>query len=164
MQSVNRKIAFVLFLLMLGATGIFNSAQARPAAQMKMEMPASRVDKVSRSDFQTTLAKLEKTVKANGFMVVAKINHQKMLSMVGTKMKGAATLEFGKPDMMKNMLPMNPAIGLEMPLKIYVFENQDGKTVVSYHKPSAAFGAYGMAEMAGMMDNMLAMITDEATK
>ncbi len=95
-------------------------------------------------------------------MIVSKIDHQKMISMVGVKMDGSYTLEFGKPDMMKEMLPKNPAIGLEMPLKIYVFES-GGKTTVSYHKPTAAFGAYGMAEMAKMMDEMLDAVTNEAT-
>lgn len=128
-----------------------------------MKMPESRVDKVSKYDYKTTLSRLEKAVKAKGFMIVAKINHQNMISMVGVKMGGSFTLEFGKPEMMKEMLPMNPAIGLEMPLKVYVFE-AGGKTTVSYHKPSAIFGAYGMAQMAEMMDKTLDMVTKEATE
>ncbi len=133
-------------------------------AQMKgMKMPESRVDKVSKYDYKTTIKRLEKAVEGKGFMIVSKIDHQKMLSMVGVKMDGSYTLEFGKPAMMKDMLPKNPAIGLEMPLKIYIFES-GGKTTVSYHKPTVAFGAYGMAEMAKMMDDMLEAVTNEATK
>lgn len=130
---------------------------------MKMSMPESRVDKTSKYDYQTTLKRLEKAIKGKGFMIVAKIDHQKMISMVGVKMNGSFTFEFGKPEMMKGMLPMNPAIGLEMPLKIYVYESE-GKTNVAYHKPTISCAAYGMPEMFKMMDDALDMITKEATE
>ena len=60
-----------------------------------------RVDKVSQSPFDKTVSQLETAVKARGMMVVATIDHQNMLRMVGTNIKGSKTLEFGKPDMGK---------------------------------------------------------------
>lgn len=97
-------------------------------------------------------------------MVVAKIDHKNMLSMVGVDIGGATTIEFGKPDMGKMLLPMMPGAGLEMPGKIYVFES-GGKVIVSYIKPSVGFGAYGdpkLAEMGTMMDRMFDEITTAA--
>jgi uncharacterized protein (DUF302 family) len=126
-----------------------------------------RVDKVSNADFARTVKQLETAIKARAMMIVATIDHQNMLRMVGANIRGAKTIEFGKPDMMKMLLPDNPEIGLEMPLKIYVYERADGKTVVSYSKPSAAFAKYGKDQltMAGqMMDKTLDEITTEATK
>jgi len=126
-----------------------------------------RVDKVGSGDFKQTVKKLETAIKKRGAMIVATIDHQNMLRMVGASIRGSKTIEFGKPDMMKNILPDNPDVGLEMPLKIYVYERSDGKVVVSYSKPSAAFGSYGKQQlaMAGqMMDMMLDEIATEATK
>lgn len=118
----------------------------------------SRVDKISRSSFSQTLKKLESALKAEHMMIVAKIDHKNMLSMVGAKIRGATTVEFGKPAMGKMLLPMNPAIGLEMPAKIYVYETADGKVVVSYRKVAANFGLYGNPEVtkAGEMTDMIA--------
>jgi uncharacterized protein (DUF302 family) len=127
----------------------------------------NRVDKVASSDFKETVKKLETAIKKRGMMIVATIDHQNMLRMVGTSIPGSKTIEFGKPDMMKMILPDNPEVGLEMPLKIYVYERSDKKVVVSYSKPSVAFGSYGKEQlaMAGqMMDMMLDEITTEATK
>ncbi|MCL6505492.1 MAG: DUF302 domain-containing protein [Bryobacteraceae bacterium] len=127
----------------------------------------NRVDKISSSDFNQTVKKLETAIKKRGMMIVGTVDHQNMLRMVGASIRGSKTIEFGKPDMMKNILPDNPEVGLEMPLKIYVYERSDGKVVVSYSKPSAAFGGYGKEQLAmtgQMMDMMLDEITTEATK
>ncbi|MGQ0570635.1 MAG: DUF302 domain-containing protein [Armatimonadota bacterium] len=126
-----------------------------------------RVDRKSNSSFAVSLKKLETTIKAEHMMLAAKIDHRNMLSMVGAKIKGATTVEFGKPDMGKMLLPMNPAIGLEMPAKIYVYETSAGKVVVSYRKVASGFATYDNPEVAKageMMDMMLDKITAAVTR
>ncbi len=126
-----------------------------------------RVDKVSNKDFSTTVKQLETAIKGHAAMIVATIDHQNMLRMVGASTKGAKTIEFGKPDMMKMLIPDNPEIALEMPLRIYVFERSDRKTVVSYRKLSGVFAGYGKEQLtqAGqMMDMMLDQIASQAAQ
>jgi len=125
-----------------------------------------RVDRVSAQNFQTTVRQLETALQSRAFMIVARADHQNMLRMVGANTKGALTIEFGKPDMMKMNLPAHPEIGLEMPMRIYVWERADGKTVVSYRRPSAVFAAYGadLKMMGDMMDGMFDQIAADATK
>ncbi len=137
-----------------------------PAAWGQTSGGTNRVDKTSKSSFKDTVKKVEAALKAEHMMIVAKIDHKNMLSMVGAKINGATTIEFGKPDMGKMLLPMNPAAGLLMPHKIYVYETSDKKVVVSYEKASPAFAAYGpeTATMGGMVDMMLDKVTSEATK
>jgi len=125
------------------------------------------VDKVSAKGFDATVKAVETTLKKNGFMIVATIDHQNMLKMVGAKIKGSKTIEFGKPDMGKMLLPMAPEAGLEMPGRFYIWERNDHKTVVSYYKPSAGFSKYGnemMTKMGKDMDGMWEMIVNDATK
>ena len=126
-----------------------------------------RVDTVSRSSFDKTVRQLETAIKARAMMLVATIDHQNMMSMAGVRIKGSKTLEFGGPDMGKMVLTKSPEAGLETPAKIYVYERADGKTVVSYYKPSGGFSSYGKehTSMAGqMMDKMLEEIVSEGTK
>lgn len=125
-----------------------------------------RVDKVSKSSFADTLKNTETALRSEGMMIVAKIDHKKMLSMVGASIKGATTIEFGQAAMGKMLLPMNAAIGLEMPAKIYVFETADGKVVVSYRKTAKQFAGYGpeVAKAGAMMDMMLDKITSAGTQ
>ena len=149
-------VALVLVLgLILAVPGI-SAAQAE-----------DRVEKVSNSGFDQTVKQLETAIKKRGAMIVATIDHQNMLRMVGASIRGSKTIEFGKPDMMKMLLPDNPEIGVEMPLKIYVYERADGKVVLSYRKLSSAFASYGkepLTKAGQMMDMMLGEIVDEAAK
>ncbi len=126
-----------------------------------------RVDKVSQSSFDQTVRQLETAIKGRGMMIVATIDHQNMLKMVGTTIKGSKTLEFGKPDMGKMVLTKSPEAGLETPARIYVYEGADGKTVVSYYRPSGGFSSYGKEHttMVGhMMDQTWEEIVAEGTK
>lgn len=125
-----------------------------------------RVDKTSRSSFSDTLKKLETALKSEGTMIVAQIDHRNMLTMVGTRIGGATTIEFGKADMGKMLLPMNAAIGLEMPGKIYVYEAAGGRVIVSYRKVARQFAAYGaeVAKAGAMMDMLSDKVTSAATQ
>jgi uncharacterized protein (DUF302 family) len=149
------KIALALVVSLLGSVAL---AQAEPV---------NRVDKVSSSDHARTVQQVETALKGKGMMIVATIDHQTMMRRVGSSIKGAKTIEFGKPDMGKMTIVANPEAGLEMPGRIYVWDRGDGKTVVSYYRAAPAFAAYGKdnLKMAGeMMDKMLDEIVAEATR
>ena len=126
-----------------------------------------RADTLSNRDFLSTVKALETALSKNGFMIVATIDHQNMLRMVGANLKGSRTIEFGKPEMGKMLLPMAPEAGLEFPVRFYVWERADGKTVVSYRNPSETLAHYGnetIAKIGKDMDGMLGMIAEEATR
>lgn len=154
------KILFSFLALLLVLGFLSGSALAQTASLV-------RVDKVSASSFDKTVKQLETAIKARAMMLVATIDHQNMMSMAGVRIKGSKTLEFGGPDMGKMVLTKSPEAGLETPAKIYVYERADGKTVVSYYKPSGGFSSYGKehTSMAGqMMDKTFEEIVAEGTK
>lgn len=124
----------------------------------------NRTDTVSKLGFKKTVQGLTKIIKSKGMMVVATIDHQNMLSMVGAKIKGSKTIEFGKPDMGKMVFEMNPEAGLEMPAKIYVYENKDGKTIMSYYKSNYAQYNPEFSKVDEMMSMMLSEIVNEVNK
>ncbi len=129
--------------------------------------PANRVDRESSGGFAQTVQRVETALKGKGMMIVATIDHQNMMRMVGASIKGSKTIEFGKGDFGKMTVVPNPEVGLEFPGKIYVWERGDGKAVVSYYRTAPAFAAYGKdnLKMAGeMMDKMLDEVVSEATK
>ncbi len=137
------------------------------SAALAHAQPGNRIDKISTVAFGRTVQQLETALKRRGVMIVATIDHQNMMRMVGVTMKGSKTIEFGKPDMGRMIIAQNPDSGLEMPGKIYVWERGDGKTVVSYYRAAPNFAAYGRdsLKMAGeMMDKMLDEVIAEATK
>ncbi|MEX1258989.1 MAG: DUF302 domain-containing protein [Gemmatimonadota bacterium] len=125
-----------------------------------------RVDRVSAQNFRTTVSQLERALESRAFMIVAQVDHQNMLRMVGASTGGSLTIEFGNPAMMRENLPAHPEIGLEMPMRFYVWERADGRTVVSYRRPSAAFAGYPpeLRMMGEMMDSTFTQIAADATR
>lgn len=116
-----------------------------------------RVDVVSSKNFKQTIEALNKAIKSKSMMVVATVDHQNMLKMVGTKIGGATTIEFGKPDMGKMLFSMHPEAGLEMPARIYVYE-KGGKVTMSFYKSNYTKYDKMLAEMDKMMDMMCSEI------
>lgn len=156
----------IIALIVAAAVAVALSAASAGWAQ-QAGADSNRVDKTSKKSFSDTVSAVEKAAKAEGMMIVAKLDHKNMLAMVGAKINGSTTIEFGKPDMSKMLLPMNAAIGLEVPAKIYVFEVKDGKVVVSYRKVAPQFSTYGhpdIAKAGAMMDMILDNITTAATQ
>lgn len=153
-----RRYATVVFAVALALLG---------SVALEAGEPTNRADRVSNSGFAQTVQLVETALKSKGMMIVATIDHQNMMRMVGSSIKGSKTIEFGKPDMGKMTVVPNPESGLEMPGRIYIWERGDGKTVVSYYRTAPAFAAYGKdnLKMAGeMMDKLLDEIVAEATK
>lgn len=137
------------------------------SGEVRAQAPGDRVDVQSPKSFQATVDSLVTALKREGLMVVATIDHQNMLKMVGASIKGSKTIEFGKPDMGKMLLPMAPQVGLEMPGKIYIWERSDGSTVVSYRKVAPLYASYGSGQIADagkMMDMMVEKIVTAATQ
>lgn len=177
MSNVNRIILLVVLIGSLAfavacseqkqpTTTTQPTTASTPAAPAQRAEKGNRVDVVSAQPYAKTVDNLTTALKEQGMMIVATIDHQNMLSMTGASIKGAKTIEFGKPDMGKMLLPMHPEVGLEMPGKVYVWERPDGKTVVSYYKASAGFSTYDAEEVrkAGeMMDMMVSQIVQKAT-
>ncbi len=156
MSVKGRVIAVLSVVLGLLASAVLAGAE-----------PVNRVDWESSSGFAQTVQRVETALKSKGMMIVATVDHQNMMRMVGASIKGSKTIEFGKADLGKMTVVPNPEVGLEFPGKIYVWERGDGKTVVSYYRAAPAFAAYGKdnLKMAGeMMDKMLDEIVSEATK
>ena len=59
----------------------------------------------------------------------------------------------------------NPAAGLDLPIRVVVFEDGSGQTLVAYHNPVALAESFGLTpEMKSfkMMSGALAKLTDAA--
>lgn len=68
-------------------------------------------------------------------------------------------------DFAVRLLAADPAAGYEAPIRIYVYENADGTTTVSYRTPSSVFAPYRYPEVravAAALDLIVKDIVDAA--
>lgn len=92
-------------------------------------------------------------VAKNGMMVLAEVDHGKILSMTGLKLKAKLFL-VGNPMVGKQLFEQNHSVGLYIPVRLYVYTDANGKTFVEYDKPSSLLSQFN-DEKIGMVAKML---------
>lgn len=97
----------------------------------------------SKFGFKETMDALEDAVKANGLGIVSKIDAQANLKKIGMDIRGNAILEVFSPKYAKMLFNANIKAGIEPPLRIYIFDDNDG-THVEYYKPSEIFSKWNI--------------------
>jgi uncharacterized protein (DUF302 family) len=92
------------------------------------EIPSSHsVDK--------TVEKLQEILKAKGVMLFALVDHSGEAEKAGMKMPPTKLLIFGSPKAGTPVMLAAPSIAIDLPLKILVWEDTQGKVWVSYNSP-----------------------------
>lgn len=144
---MNRKLIGLALTL-----GFALAALAVPAAAQ-----SARVTVPSQKNFEQTVSHLKSAVAQDGMMIMATVDQGNMLSMTGLKLKATLFL-VGNPTVGKKVFEQNHGAGLYLPLRVYVYEDRDGKTYVSYDRPSSVLAQFDNQEInqtASMLDQKL---------
>ena len=109
----------------------------------------------SDKSFDEVTKAVKSLVAKNGMMVMAEVDQGKMLSMTGLNLK--ATLYIvGNPVVGKQLFEQDHAVGLYVPVRIFVYSDASGKTSVSYDKPSTLLSQFQNPKV-----NMVAEMLDQ---
>ena len=82
-----------------------------------------------------TMRRLEAAVKANGLTVFAHIDHSTGAAEVGLALRPTDLLIFGNPKGGTPLMQSLQTIGIDLPLKALVWEDEKGMTWLSYNDP-----------------------------
>jgi len=123
------------------------------AAAADTSFAAVRVTVASEKSFEQVTGALKAAVSQNGMMVMAEVDQGQMLSMTGLSLKATLFL-VGNPTVGKQLFEQDHAVGLYVPLRVFVYDGSDGKTYVAYDRPSALLGQF-KNEQIGMAASML---------
>ena len=108
-------------------------------------------------DLEGVRKKIEAMAGPSGFMLFATHNHGALLRLAGQKRK-AIQYVVGNPLFALQMTQHDIRASLYAPLRVLIYENEEGKTCVEYDRPSSLFGQFGNAEItavAVMLDGKL---------
>jgi uncharacterized protein (DUF302 family) len=111
----------------------------------------------ARGSVDEVLDRLKKMVASNGMMVMGELHQGKVLEMTGLRVK-SETVFIGNPTIGKDVFGTDPGAGIVLPVRINVFDDGHGNTIVSYVPPShllAEFGNPKVTEIARMLDGKL---------
>ena len=83
-----------------------------------------------------TVEKLEQMLKAKGVKLFALVDHSGEAERAGMKMRPTKLLIFGNPKGGTPLMIAAPSIAIDLPLKILVWEDGNGKVWISYNSPA----------------------------
>jgi uncharacterized protein (DUF302 family) len=92
-------------------------------------------DVASHHTVDETVSKLQAILQAKGVTLFALIDHSGEAEKAGMKMRPTKLLIFGNPKAGTPLMLAAPSIAIDLPLKILVWEDEQGKVRVSYNSP-----------------------------
>jgi uncharacterized protein (DUF302 family) len=112
-----------------------------------------------------TLDRLEADVKAKGLTVFARIDHAAGATAVALNLLPTAVLIFGNGRGGTPLMQANQLVGIELPLKVLVWQDTSGKTWLSYVEPANLATRYGLpAETTTAVSNLAGVLKALTTK
>jgi uncharacterized protein (DUF302 family) len=85
------------------------------------------------SNVSETVNEIEKILTGHAVYIYARIDQEAEAKKAGLTLKPMVLLIFGNPKGGIPLMNVNPLCGLDLPLKILAWEDQDRKTWVSYY-------------------------------
>ena len=90
----------------------------------------------SQHEVKTTADKLIAAAEAKGMKVFARIDHAAGASSVGASLRPTELVIFGNPKLGSALMGCVRSVGIDLPMKALIYEDADGKVVLSYNAPS----------------------------
>src|SRR5579862_1311185 len=114
------------------------------------------VQLLSHHSVSATLDRLESRLKERGILVFARIDFSGDARRAGLPMRPEQMLIFGNPKAGTPLMLASPAAGLDLPLKLLVWEAADGKVWAAYNQPEYVVQRYRLP--ASLTANLAAVI------
>lgn len=93
-----------------------------------------------------TLERLQEAMHKRSLTVFAHINHSGEAEQVGLKMQEAHVLVFGSPKAGTPLMIASPLLALDLPLKVLVWQSNDGRVWVSHTSTAYLAARYSIPQ------------------
>lgn len=113
---------------------------------MAPEMVNGIVDKPARAGVEATVNELIRLLQSKGVTLFAVIDHSGEAKKVRLTMRPTKLLVFGNPRAGTPLMVARPSIAIDLPLKILVWEDAEGRTWVSYNSPAYLKERHGLPD------------------
>jgi len=145
-HSLALAIATCLFLALVGIgmaiylVSVRNSASSISGTIGEISMAPNInngiLSKASNHSVDETLERLKRILQAKGVNVFAIVDHSGEAEKAGLKMRPTKLVIFGNPKAGTPLMQAAPTTAIDLPLKILIWEDAQGKVWVSYNSPA----------------------------
>jgi uncharacterized protein (DUF302 family) len=102
----------------------------------------------------------------SGLMILGDSDYGSLISPAGSGRK-ARLYQIGNPLIAQRMAAVDPAMGLYVPIRVYLYEDKGGKAWLEYDQPSSVLGQFGSADIdkvAKLVDEKFERLTRKAAE
>lgn len=138
-RPTGRLAVFLLVLLSWVALALAPLAHADPTDWVQAR---------SAGDVAATMQRLESAVQAADLKVFARIDHAAAAHKVDMTLRPTELLIFGNPKAGTLLMQCSQTTGIDLPLKMLVWQDAAGQTWIGYTDPQAIAQRHGAADCA----------------
>lgn len=120
----------------------------------------------SQFSVDETMQRIEQKLSVLEIPVFARFDHRKNAEEAGLELRPNKVIVFGSPKVGTKLMQANPAISIELPLKISVWEDKNGKVWATIPQMNRLAIEYGLQTEAvvSKLQSLLEKIAAEATQ
>ena len=155
--SLNQAVATAVFLALVGLAMAIYLVSVRASVSFQSEgreeksMAATTtktgiINKPSSHSVEQTVEKLKNILQSKGVALFALVDHSGEAEKVGMKMRPTKLLIFGSPRAGTPLMLAAPSIAIDLPLKVLVWEDEEGKVWISYNSPDYLRERHGLPQ------------------
>ena len=104
------------------------------------------VSKASNRSVDQTVRRLEDLLHSKGVKLFALVDHSGEARKVGLTMRPTKLLIFGNPEAGTPLMLASRSAAIDLPLKVLVWEDSDGRVWISYNTPEYLKERHGLPE------------------
>lgn len=140
-------------------------AGALSAASATATFAADMIEKVSPHPVSVTIDRLAEAVAGAGATVFARVDHGAGAASVEMELGASELLIFGNPKLGTPAMQDGASAGLDLPLRVLAYADNEGVVRVLYHDPASLAATHGLpadAKYIQMMTGALDKLTSKA--
>jgi uncharacterized protein (DUF302 family) len=118
----------------------------------------------SRFGPKETMDRLETEIRAQKMEIFARIDHAAGAAEVGLMLRPTELIIFGNPRGGTPLMQSVQTVGIDLPLKVLVWEDASGTTWLSYNEPSWIAQRHGVANAEPVVSKMSAALSAMSRK
>lgn len=133
------------------------------SAMLTQPAAAEMVDKLSPHSVIITMDRLEAAVTGAGATVFARVDHAAGAAKADMELRPTQLLIFGNPALGTPAMQDAQTAGLDLPLRVLAYADDEGVVHVTYHAPADLAAVHGLpadapylAKMTGALDKLTA--------
>jgi uncharacterized protein (DUF302 family) len=102
----------------------------------------------SAHDFNATLDRLVQAIEGKGIRLFARVDHAAGAKSVGLPLRPTTLVIFGNPAAGTPLMQAVQTAGIDLPLKVLVWQDADGSVKLSYNDPGWIAARHGLGSGA----------------